>query len=234
MRIQPGGEFRFSAGQYATIGIQTSSKHFERPYSIASSPYESELEFFLELVPHGELTPQLYELQVGDTVTVRKSARGRFTLDRESGHSNHLLVCTVTGVAPFVSYVRTLYKDWKENRSTQHKLFLLEAASRSSEFGYREELERYAAKVPWLKCVFTISRSWEDPDWHGEVGRAEDIVRKYSDMWGLAPESTTAYLCGHPNMVQNASGILVRRGWRKESIRHELYFIPKPQSVATV
>jgi len=34
--------------------------------------------------------------------------------------------------------------------------------SRSLEFGYREEMERVAAEVPWLKFVATISRPWED------------------------------------------------------------------------
>ena len=87
----------------------------ERAYSIVSSPYESQLEIFFELVHQGALTPQLYQLHVGDEVSMRKIPKGRFTLDLKSGHKNHLLLSTVTGVAPYVSYVRTLYKDWKEN-----------------------------------------------------------------------------------------------------------------------
>ncbi len=91
-------------------------KRVERAYSIVSSPYERELEIFIELVEHGELTPLLHKLQVGDELSVRKIAKGRFTLDLKSGHRNHLLLATVTGVAPYVSYVRTLYADWKENK----------------------------------------------------------------------------------------------------------------------
>jgi len=41
---------------------------------------------------------------------------------------------------------------------------------------------------------------------------------------GLRPESTTAYLCGHPNMVENARGILQRAHWRKDAMLEELYF----------
>jgi len=62
IRIQPGGEFKFTPGQYATLGVQGEVKRSERPYSIASSPYENEIEFFFELVPHGELTPDIYGL----------------------------------------------------------------------------------------------------------------------------------------------------------------------------
>jgi len=111
IRINPGGEFKFAPGQYATLGVEEPPKRSERPYSIVSSPYEDEMEFFFELVPGGDLTPQLYKLQRGDELLMRKVAKGRFTLDTNSGRTNHLLVCTVTGIAPFVSYVRTLYQD---------------------------------------------------------------------------------------------------------------------------
>src|SRR5215467_3320457 len=111
IRVLAGGDFKFAPGQYATLGIEGPSKISQRPYSIVSSPYEDEIEFFFELVPHGELTPQLYKLQLGDELLMRKAPKGRFTLDSKSGRTNHLLVSTVTGIAPFVSYIRTLYKD---------------------------------------------------------------------------------------------------------------------------
>src|SRR5271170_5052519 len=83
--LDPQGKFEFVAGQFATLGCQTPAKLVERAYSIVSSPYEPELEFFLELVPAGELTPLLYKLQVGDQLFLRKIAKGRFTLDLKSG-----------------------------------------------------------------------------------------------------------------------------------------------------
>ena len=117
IRVQASGEFKFAPGQYATLGLEHApDKRSERPYSIASSPYESEVEFFFELVPEGELTPYLYKLQIGDEMLMRKVPKGRFTLDTKSGRTNHLLVSTVTGVAPFVSYIRTLHLDWKEGQ----------------------------------------------------------------------------------------------------------------------
>src|SRR5712691_2778623 len=66
IRVDPGGEFQFAPGQYATLGVEGPQKRSERPYSIVSSPYENEIEFFFELVPHGELTPLLYKLQMGE------------------------------------------------------------------------------------------------------------------------------------------------------------------------
>jgi len=228
IRLAVDGEFKFTAGQYATLGVQDpNDKRWERPYSIASSPYESEVEFFLELVPHGDLTPLLYKLQTGDELLMRKAAKGRFTLDTTSGRTNHFLICTVTGVAPFVSYVRTLYRDWKDGKFPgDHKLFLLNGASHSAEFGYCEELQKFAQEVPWLQYVPTISRPWEDPRWAGERGRADDVLRKYADLWGLAGANSVAYLCGHPEMVEHSKGILKRIGFGKEFIKEEIYWVP--------
>ena len=228
IRIDPGVEFRFAPGQYATLGVEHDARRRERPYSIVSSPYERELEFFFELVPDGETTPPLYDLQVGDEVLVRKIPKGRFTFDTShTQRKNHLLVCTVTGVAPFVSYVRTLFKDWNEGRfHGDQKLFLLNAASRSWEFGYRDELERVATQAPWFIYVPTVSRPWDDPDWQGEIGRADDVLRKFTDRWGLNGENSIAYLCGHPEMIERSKGILKRIGFQKEHLKEEIYWVP--------
>ena len=213
LRVDPGGEFDFVAGQYATLGVQTPEKLVERAYSIVSSPYEETLEIFFELVPQGDLTPLLFRLQPGAELKIRKIAKGRFTLDLRSGHTNHLMICTVTGVAPFVSYLRTFYRDWKNGETPgDHRFYLINGASRSWEFGYREEIERIAAEVPWLKYVPTISRPWDDPAWAGEVGRVEDLIRKYADQWNLIGADTTGYLCGHPQMIELGSGILEAPG----------------------
>jgi len=215
------------AGQYATLGVEADGKAIERPYSICSSPYESRLEFFVERVRNGALTPLLYDLQKGSSVRLRRFAKGRFTLDLNSGRKNHLLIATVTGVAPYVSYIRTIYEDWKKGEGRmpgEHRLFCLQGASHSREFGYREELERLAAEVPWLEYVPTVSRPSEEEGWTGEKGRVDDLIRKYTDLWKLKQEETTAYLCGHPSMVENGRGILYRAGWKKDAVQEEAYF----------
>jgi ferredoxin--NADP+ reductase len=217
----------YLAGQYATLGVEVGGKHIERPYSMCSSPYEKNLEFFVERVPNGALTPLLYAMDKGAPLLLRRFSKGRFTLDLRSGRKNHLLLATVTGVAPYVSYVRTIFEDWKKGEGVmpgEHKLFCIQGASRSEEFGYRDELERVAGEVPWLKYVATVSRPWEDEAWNGEKGRVDDVIRKFADTWNLKPEDTTAYLCGNPSMVESGRAILLRAGWKKEALQDEAYF----------
>ena len=231
-RIRSGGEFKFVPGQYATLGVEDNGKRVERPYSIASSPAEDEVEFFFELVPNGALTPLLHKMQVGDQLLMRKTPKGRFALETQNGRKNHLLISTVTGVAPFVSYVRTLHKEWQEGRfDGSHKLFLLNGASRPWEFGYLEELRTLAqAAAPWFTYVPTVSRPWDHEDWPGEIGRADDVLRKYADQWGLDSTNTVAYLCGHPEMIEHSKAILKRRGFTgKGAIKEEVYWVPAKQ-----
>jgi ferredoxin--NADP+ reductase len=227
-RVEAGGAFNFLPGQYATLGVEDGGKRVERPYSIASSPSESEVEFFFELVPEGALTPRLHKLQPGDGLLMRKVPKGKFVLETGDGRTNHLLVSTVTGVAPFVSFIRTLSKDWKDGRfDGAHKLYLLNGASRPWEFGYKDELTRFAEELPWLKYIPTVSRPWDHADWPGEIGRADDILRKYADSWGLDASNTHAYLCGHPDMIANSKAILKRRGFLdKVAIKEEIYWVP--------
>jgi len=226
VRIAPDNPISFEPGQYATIGVEDSGKVIERAYSVVSSPAESELEFFFELVPQGQLTPRLHALKTGDRVLIRHRAKGAFTLDRANSHKDHFFVTTVTGIAPVVSIVRTLRKEPVPGV----RIVVLQAASRSHELGYQQELDTAAKESGgWLRYVPVVSRPWEDVGWKGEVGRAEDVLRKHFDQSGFDPRNTTAYLCGHPAMIENGKGILLRRGCDRENIHVEVYWMPKKE-----
>jgi len=111
----------------------------------------------------------------------------------------------------------------RQGHPVEGQLVVLHTASRSWEFAYREEFVALAEEFPWLTYLPSISRPWEDPEWQGEVGRAEDVLRKYVDQLRMKPEDTTVYLCGHPQMIENSKGILRRRGFAKGFIRSEIY-----------
>ena len=226
MRVRTGEPFDFLPGQFATLGVDVDGKLVERPYSIVSSPRESELEFFLERVPAGELSSRLYPLNPGDRIWIRRSAKGVFGLDEKSGRRKHLMVATVTGVAPFVSIVRTLRDDQRRSATSPgHSLFLLEGASRSCELGYDEELTRLEKEVGWFRYVPTVSRPWEDPEWKGESGRVHGLISKSLERFDCPASDTTAYLCGHPGMIEAGKEILAAAGFAKEAILEERFWV---------
>jgi ferredoxin--NADP+ reductase len=134
------------------------------------------------------------------------------------------MIATVTGVAPFISMIRTRHL-YKERSNGKHDQFLLiHGASHSTDFGpYRSELEGLCSEG-WLTYVPTISRHWDEPNWRGEIGRVEDIIRKHADQSGFNSANSVAYVCGHPQMVENVKNILTRARYPKRHIREEQYF----------
>jgi ferredoxin--NADP+ reductase len=223
-RFQPEGEFTFKAGQYATLAVEYNGKLIQRPYSIVSSPYEGFLEFFVELVPEGELTPRLWELKTGDFVLVRNRIVGAFIRDDKAGMRRHLMAATVTGVAPYVSMIRTQSMELARGKAQEHQFAVVQGASRSWEFGtYKEELDQIA-RQGWVHYVPTVSRPWEDLSWIGESGRVEDVLRKYADNLGFDHLTSVGYCCGHPQMIENVKGLLGRARFPKTQIKEEKYF----------
>lgn len=219
-RFRPAEQLSFAAGQYATIGVAIDGGVIERPYSIVSSPHERFLEFFVELVPDGVLTPKLWELKLGSSILIRRRIVGHFSLDTRV--NSHLMLATVTGVAPFVSILRT--QRIERSADSHDRFLLIHGASRSLDFGpYLGELEELS-RSGWLSYLPTISRPWEEPGWKGEMGRIEDVVRKHADNLCFDCTNTVAYSCGHPGMVDNVKGLLARARFPKEQIREEEYF----------
>ena len=196
--VKPEVPFAFKPGQYCTIGVDG----LERPYSIVSAPYEDEIELFIELVPapDGRLTPVLHDLGEGAELTIRPRAKGLFFFKED--YRDHLMVATVTGVVPYVSILRQYLHEGREG----HRFFLLVGASYDDEFTYDGELQRLADEYPdFIKFVPTISRPGEEKNasWTGETGRVNTVVGKYVGEFGLKPENTLIYACGHPGMIED-------------------------------
>ena len=226
-RLRPDEPLPFQPGQFATLGLPDGTSIVERAYSIASSPAEPELEFFLERVPQGALSQRLHALVPGDRVLVRRVARGRFLLDEEGGPRTHLMIATVTGVAPFVSMLRTLRRDEDSGgRSPGRRVILVQGASHSREFGYDGELGRLEKEAGWFHYVPAVSRPWEDASWAGESGRVPGLLPALLERFGIDAARTTAYLCGNPNMIAAGKEFLEGAGFPKDSLREERYWAP--------
>ncbi|PSQ66627.1 MAG: ferredoxin--NADP reductase [Bacteroidetes bacterium QH_2_64_74] len=226
-RVRADEPVDFTPGQYATLGLMNDDddRPLLRPYSVASPPGETELEFFIERVDEGVLTEKLWALEQGAELWMRDKIVGRFTLDPEFRY--HLMVATVTGVGPYVSIVRDQLRALRAGTlDAPRPMLVVHGASRSWELGtYLDELTSLADEVDWFEYVPTVSRPWEDPDWDGELGRVEDVLRKCLDASSFDPGDTAAYTCGHPQMIENAQGILRRAGFEDDAIHEEKYFV---------
>ena len=93
---------------------------------------------------------------------------------------------------------------------------MLQGASYDDEFAYREEMEEMASSRPDVVVyVPTVSRPNEDRNagWTGARGRVNAIVEEYVDRFGLSPDDTMVYACGHPGMIEDVKDRLGPRGF---------------------
>lgn len=226
-RVEPEEPVDFLPGQYATLALPNKvGRPTLRPYSIASAPHEPFLEFFVELVEGGDLTPRLWSMKSGERVWIRKRVVGHFVLDTGRARRSHVMAATVTGIAPFVSMIRAQEQALRAGeRQRVDEYLVLHGASRSWELGfYLDELRETARQTDWLTYVPTVSRPWDDTEWSGEVGRCEDVLRKHMDRQGFTAANSIGYACGHPQMIDKVKGILARTGFSKEHVHEEKYF----------
>jgi len=219
----------FKAGQYTVLGLRRSAPRQEesdpeeapggpdtmirRAYSIASSSRADEfLEFYVTLVQSGELTPRLFRLAVKDRLYMGPKATGIFTLNRVPEDRHVLLVATGTGLAPYMSMLRSDLVCGGPRR-----FVVLHGARHSWDLGYRNELASLARLCPNMTYLPVVSRAKDDPTWKGLSGYLQDalasgIVEERTRL-PLSPESFHVFLCGNPGMIGAAKDLLIPRGF---------------------
>jgi ferredoxin/flavodoxin---NADP+ reductase len=212
----------FEPGQYLTIGVESNGKLVQRPYSIASSARETEngYEYYIRLVTGGMFTPLLWRIGEGHGMSM-KGPKGKFVLEPNDDRT-HVFISSGTGIAPFISMMKTLLHDGVPRRTV-----ILHGASYEHDLGYRELLEEWQSDGTYpVTYVPTISRpgSPENSRWSGRVGRVEAIVPAVYEEMMLTADNSIAYICGNPDMITAVENTLLGRGFPEEQVKKELYW----------
>lgn len=204
--------FSFEAGQSVKLSVEGSS--VRRRYSIASAPHEPHLEFCIEGVPGGRLTSQLFELAPGAALSLAARAKGSFTLEPNRRH--HVMVATVTGIAPLRSMLREALfgSSAATPEAASSKFWLLHGASYTDELPYADELTALASRDPRVHYAPTISRPWaaRNRGWSGQQGRVDALVLPTLRALG-AKRDIAVYACGNPEMVRTVRESLEPLGY---------------------
>jgi ferredoxin--NADP+ reductase len=239
MRFTPDGwELpEFKAGQYGVLGLPYSApriptadplpikepdKLIKRAYSVASSSVVKEyVEFYIALVESGELTPRLFALEPGDKVWLSGKFTGMFTLEEVPDRKNILFIATGTGLAPYMSMLRTNLKC-----NSDQKYAVFHGARHSWDLGYRSELNGLARLCENFAYMPIIDHPEEENNrWAGDVGFVNDLwkKRKLKEAWGIdpSPENTRIFLCGNPLMITSMLEILHEEGFEEFNRREK-------------
>ncbi|HEX9744324.1 MAG TPA: ferredoxin--NADP reductase [bacterium] len=232
-RIKPDGWRipHFEPGQFTVLGVpgthpvvphaenvveqKDPEKMIKRPYSIASSPNNRlYIELYIDLVSEGSLTPRLFALKVGDRLFMKEKKAGFFTIrDTCPDDADIVFIATGTGLAPFLSYLRTIDIS-RQNRN----IILFWGCRYSTELAYHRELLALQEGNKNFHYRATISRSHVDPlPWDGRLGRVDQFwgdgtVERFLGYRPNAETNCHFYLCGSMPMIKEWSERLIQLG----------------------
>ena len=189
--------FLFKAGQ--VIGIAMEQNGPRRLYSICSGEDEEEIHILYKVVDEGYLTPQLSDLEMGDTLWITEPG-GEFTGDKDPA----IWIATGTGVAPFYSMFRSGLAEQKKvilgNRYLEQFHFFDEFAGELGE--------------NYVRCC-TV-----ETDEGVYSGRVTQYLEEQSEL----DPGLKYYLCGSAEMVVETRDILISKGIPFDRIISEIYF----------
>ncbi|WP_163119895.1 ferredoxin--NADP reductase [Acinetobacter pittii] len=205
--------FKFTAGQFARIGLKVGEELVVRAYSVVSSPFDETLEFFSIVVPDGAFTSNLQHLKVDDELYLEKIPYGYLTLARYQQPLPHdlWLLATGTGLAPFLSMLQD-FETW----SNYQKINLVYSVRTADELAYvdriQEIAETFGGGHNGFKFIPIITRDPSAPLHdrlpilieNGELEKSAGIE--------LNPTTSHVMLCGNPQMVDDTKEALKRRG----------------------
>lgn len=236
MRITPEGWQlpRFEAGQFAVIGLPAEApRHssstteatsprpgsmIRRAYSLTSASHQNEyVEVLIRLVHSGALTPRLWALRGGDRVWLGPRITGMFTLEQIPENVHLVMVATGTGLAPYMSMVRTYLEHHRGRNFT-----VMHGAQVSADLSFRAELERLQAEFSHFSYIPVLTEpTAEKTPWQGASGLVQDLWRNgiIEKAWGCSPTPATTHvlLCGAPAMIDAMTVLLLSQGFSEHS-----------------
>jgi len=215
-RTTRGPSFRFENGQFAMIGLEVDGRPLLRAYSMASSNYDEDIEFYSIKVEDGPLTSRLRHIRVGDTVLVGRKPTGTLVQSSLLPGKRLYLLSTGTGLAPFVSIVKdpdvyeryeriVLVHGCRHVAELQYGVERVEAVRNDEFLGEfaREKLVHYptATREPYVNRG-RITAAIESGELFQKIGAP-----------GLDPAEDRVMICGSPEVLSDLVGTLEKRGF---------------------
>lgn len=211
-----GPAFDFEAGQFVKLALDIGGERVARAFSFVNPPGELPLEFYGVIVPGGSLSPRLACLQPGDVLHLSPKPTGFLVLSEVPPAEELWLLATGTGLAPFLSILRTP-APW----TRYARVILVHAVRYADELVYRgliDEVQREQGKR--FSTVSFVSRAEAPGALAGRIPAAiADGRLEAAAGCAIASERSQFMLCGNPDMVKDATAALAAKGLRKHRRR---------------
>jgi len=202
------------AGQHVDVRLTAEDGYrAERSYSISTHGPSPVLEFAVDELPDGEVSPYLvHDIEVGDRFEVRGPV-GRYFVWEPAQTGPVQLIAGGSGIVPLMAMARA------RRDSGSDAPFKLLYSVRGEPYAYfAEELEQLRGETFGIDWVYT-KRAPEG--WHRPPGR---IDRELLEQLVIpAAEQPSVYICGPTPFVEAAANLLVELGHDPARIRTERF-----------
>ena len=209
----------FEAGQFVRIALDTgkgdAGSRIARPFSFVNPPQDPVLEFYGVIVPGGPLSPRLARLANGDALFVADNPSGFLVLSELPPAEDLWLVATGTGIAPFLSILRT-EAPWQRYR----RVILVHGTRHAKELVYHDTVQAigHAQGDRFISIKFTTREKAPDA-LQGRIPAAIRDGRLEAAGAPISAERSQFMLCGNPDMLKDVAAALAERGLRKHRRR---------------
>jgi ferredoxin--NADP+ reductase len=215
-------DLKYEAGEYARVAFPDRHLPTWRAYSFVSSPQSDMLEFFGVIVPRGNFSRQLQQLQQGDRILIEHESYGFMTPNRFVDGEDLWLLGTGTGIGPYISMLRH-----GDVMSQFRRIFLVRGVRQASDLTpYQDELSQMAVSAGVIQAdskltlIACLSQGNEQAtDSHDIVGKRitsalDDGTLEQSAGLTLDVSRSRVMLCGNPQMVEDMRQRLHQRGFK--------------------
>lgn len=210
-----GQRLDYAPGQFITFLFpQDDGKVKRRSYSIATIPGEKEaIEVSLTYMANGIASEKLFNAQLGDKFHAMGPA-GKLILKQESPRKL-FLIGTGTGIAPY----RCMLKELEKKADQGVQVYILLGVQYQVSALYADDFRVYAKDHPNIHFYTCLSREKKEL----ASDEVSGYVQNQFDWLDLDPENDIAYLCGNPDMIDQAFDRLTQKGFSPKNIRREKY-----------
>lgn len=222
---EDGSVFKFIPGQFITVHFEYEGQILRRSYSVATIPGQSEaIEFAASYIKGGPGSEFLFHLKPGEMLQA-SGPFGRLVL-REETPARYILVATGTGVTPYRAMLPQLAERFAAQRSL--RVVLLLGVRSRQELLYGDDFIEFAKSYSQFQFMPHYSR--EMPADSQPFERC-GYVQTAFDSINVNAQEDIVYLCGNPNMIDEAFASLRTFGFDAQTIRREKYISPNVKSV---
>ena len=156
-----------------------------------------------------------HTIEVGEPLFVADNPSGFLVLSEVPAAEDLWLLATGTGIAPFLSILRTA-APWERYR----RVILVHAARHAAELVYQDLISELKIKRTKFSYVSMLSRDKTSTSLAGRIPAAIDDGRLEAAAGAqITPERSQFMLCGNPGMLKEGAAELVARGLRKNRRR---------------